>query len=395
MKFTLRTITILGMMMGLFLAHAAIASASTQRAATSYCGTPAHSVSQLRDGWRPGNPLTASAERYMKQYPGYYHIHRDQGIQNYLDSPQIEMAKTPANYVLEANTYCPDGRHYTNYPGLLAYGNHNTPSWCSVVRIKRSKSTVWRNGKAYTKITATTTKSCVPIVKDYCRNIVRGKPFPKLSQSVTYVPKVKKPKRAAPKVICPAGTVKNGAGNCVVVVVSCPAGTVVNAQGNCVTQTQTAAQACAAKGGSWDDQNQLCTIIEVSGNCSNIVVVNGNGNTVSVTQQGNCNSGGSSPPPPPPPPPPAMEYSVSCSGSLTDNKNGREAAFSADASANNGVTPTKYDWSFGASGQSVTHTFPDEHTSYTVTITVTFSDNQQRSNTCTVTTQGYPPTGGG
>jgi hypothetical protein len=132
-----------------------------------------------------------------------------------------------------------------------------------------------------------------------CSNPVRGKvcvwvwvrptkhaapkPKPKPAPKPSPTPKPK------PTVNCPSGSVKDSAGNCVAVVVSCPAGFVKDANGNCVTQTNTAAQACAAKGGNWDTTTQLCTIIQVNGNCSTIIVVNGTGNTVNTTTTGNCN----------------------------------------------------------------------------------------------------------
>jgi hypothetical protein len=76
---------------------------------------------------------------------------------------------------------------------------------------------------------------------------------------------------------------------------SVPSGYVVDVAGNCVQQTNNAEQNCKASGGSWNGATQLCTIIQVNGNCSNIIVVNGSNNTVSSSQQGNCNSGSTPP----------------------------------------------------------------------------------------------------
>lgn len=93
---------------------------------------------------------------------------------------------------------------------------------------------------------------------------------------------------------CPQGQTKNNQGICVAVAVECKAGEVRDSAGNCVTQTNTAEQNCKAKGGAWDSVTVTCTIIQVNGNCSNIIVINGSGNTISTSQAGNCNS---SPPP--------------------------------------------------------------------------------------------------
>lgn len=61
-----------------------------------------------------------------------------------------------------------------------------------------------------------------------------------------------------------------------------------------------AQQNCQIAEGSWNPNTQMCTIIQVVGQCTNVVIVNGNGNTVSTSQQGNCNTntggGGSNPP---------------------------------------------------------------------------------------------------
>lgn len=79
----------------------------------------------------------------------------------------------------------------------------------------------------------------------------------------------------------------------------CKAGDILNSAGICVSQSNAAEQNCKAIGGTFNGATQLCTIIQINGNCSNITVVNGSGNVVNVTQEGNCNS---SPPPPTCPP---------------------------------------------------------------------------------------------
>jgi hypothetical protein len=82
----------------------------------------------------------------------------------------------------------------------------------------------------------------------------------------------------------------NSAGNCVAVAVSCPTGTVTDSSGNCVTQTNTAAQNCEAEGGTYSTTNQTCTIIQTTGNCSTITVINGSGDTSTTNSPGNCNT---------------------------------------------------------------------------------------------------------
>jgi hypothetical protein len=93
---------------------------------------------------------------------------------------------------------------------------------------------------------------------------------------------------------CKQNETRNTQGICVAVAVQCKAGEVRDSTGNCVTQTNTAEQNCKAIGGTFNGATQLCTIIQVNGNCSNIIVINGSGNTISNSQAGNCNS---SPPP--------------------------------------------------------------------------------------------------
>ncbi len=96
-------------------------------------------------------------------------------------------------------------------------------------------------------------------------------------------------------VVCQTGYILVG-NTCVQQVITCSAGFVLNAQGNCVQQTNLAQQNCEAQGGSYNTITNLCTIIQVTGNCSNITVINGSNNVVEVRQEGNCNS--STPPPP-------------------------------------------------------------------------------------------------
>jgi hypothetical protein len=94
---------------------------------------------------------------------------------------------------------------------------------------------------------------------------------------------------------CKQNEAKNSQGICIAIAVQCKAGEVKDSAGNCVTQTNTAEQNCKAIGGTFNGATQLCTIIQINANCSNVTVVNGSGNVVSTSQEGNCNS---SPPPP-------------------------------------------------------------------------------------------------
>ena len=84
-----------------------------------------------------------------------------------------------------------------------------------------------------------------------------------------------------------------------------PGGMIINAIGNCVTQTNNAEQRCIEQGGSYNSNtitgDVTCTIIQVNGNCSNIIVVNGSGNVISSTQEGNCNQNPSDEPTDSPP----------------------------------------------------------------------------------------------
>ncbi len=108
-------------------------------------------------------------------------------------------------------------------------------------------------------------------------------------------------------VVCPSGT-KLSAGNCVIQKVTCRSGSTMDSAGNCVVNQQNAAQQCAAKGGSYNTSNGLCTIIEVVGTCSTVTVINGSGNTVNSSSSGNCNSTTTTTVPPPPPPPTPVCY---------------------------------------------------------------------------------------
>ena len=95
---------------------------------------------------------------------------------------------------------------------------------------------------------------------------------------------------ANPGITCNPGYVLNSQGICVQIVVECKAGEIRDANGVCVTQTNTAEQNCKAVGGTFNGATQLCTIIQVNGSCSNIIIVNGSGNTVNSYQEGNCNT---------------------------------------------------------------------------------------------------------
>jgi hypothetical protein len=79
--------------------------------------------------------------------------------------------------------------------------------------------------------------------------------------------------------------------------IKCGFNEVKNAAGNCVHQSNEAEQKCEAEGGSWNGNTQMCTIIQINGNCSNIIVINGSGNTVENYQEGNCTVEESPPPP--------------------------------------------------------------------------------------------------
>lgn len=67
----------------------------------------------------------------------------------------------------------------------------------------------------------------------------------------------------------------------------CVAPLVMTASG-CANQENHAEQHCLEQGGNWNSGTALCTIIQVNGNCSNIIVINGSGNTVNNYQEGNC-----------------------------------------------------------------------------------------------------------
>jgi archaellum component FlaF (FlaF/FlaG flagellin family) len=99
--------------------------------------------------------------------------------------------------------------------------------------------------------------------------------------------------------------------------------------------TQTAAQACSAKGGAWDSSLELCTIIQIVGNCSNITVVNGNGNVVTTTQEGNCNT--ETPPTPPVTPPTVSHFTgVTCTG-FEEISGGASMLIKCDVTDDNGA----------------------------------------------------------
>ncbi|HUC87339.1 MAG TPA: hypothetical protein VMR75_03410 [Candidatus Saccharimonadales bacterium] len=68
---------------------------------------------------------------------------------------------------------------------------------------------------------------------------------------------------------------------------TCLVGQVMTASG-CANQENHAEQHCLEQGGSWNSGTALCTIIQVNGNCSNIIVINGSGDTVNNYQEGNC-----------------------------------------------------------------------------------------------------------
>ncbi|MDO8591761.1 MAG: hypothetical protein Q7R60_02445 [bacterium] len=184
------------------------------------------------------------------------------------------------------------------------------------------------------------------------------KPSPKA------VPKPKPTPTAT--VTCPVGSAKDSAGNCVAVAVSCPTGTVKDSNGNCVTQTNIAAQDCQVKGGNYDNNTGLCTIVQVTGNCSTIIVVNGSGNTVNTTTTGNCNNN---------PPAPAAQYS--CTNLSVSNSGGNTVTAAVSYTATGGATfqSASYNWGDGATnndGTSASHTYGSSG-GKTITATVTFN----------------------
>ena len=253
----------------------------------------------------------------------------DQDVLAFFESDKTANVITPKGYTLSKNTSC-KGSQYGPYAGLLLHSDKNVLAVIvgkTVHPIGNAKVVSTKTTKVKTvqsqvnqpdgsiKVYETTTyretvtlqkksTACVlykPLEKGYCRNYVGGPVFTKCetkvvsyTQSKTYTKvvlvKTTPPPASTPTVNCPTGSVKDSAGNCVAVTVSCPTGTVKDSNGNCVTQTNTAAQACQAKGGNWDNTTQLCTIIQVNGTCSTIIVVNGNGNTVNTSTTGNCNT---------------------------------------------------------------------------------------------------------
>jgi hypothetical protein len=212
-----------------------------------------------------------------------------------------------------------------------------------------------------------------------------------------------------PSLTCPTGYALNSQGICVQIVVGCSAGQVKDAMGNCVTQTNTAEQNCRSKGGSWDSVQLTCTIIQVNGNCSNIIVINGDNNVVSNTQQGNCNitqppcSSCNQPPP----------ASAMCTGLNVQNdlQVAKGIIATVTYSATNATLKSiVYNWGDGSTTTTTSttqkHTFSVANT-YQVYASLTFSTaNGDITSTCATQTvtpkdgtegagSGTPGTGGG
>jgi hypothetical protein len=272
---------------GAFFAIAGPALASnTSPIAMGYCG-PAYTSKAAMMSWYQSHPVQrARAEVWVRSHAGYYHIQNDQSFIAWLSMPNIKYKAAPVGYTLQANTYCDGAGNVRPYHGRLSVSKLPMLWWCT--NAKGSGS------------------GCTPIAKYYCRNFVMGRkvfPTPKV---VKPKPKVVTPPKqtvvctfnGVPQYVQPPNTTINAQGQCVVQTNNCPvSGQVHDANGNCVNQSNAAEQNCKAAGGTYNNNTGLCTIIQVNGNCSNIIVINGSGNTVSNTQGGNCNNTTTTPSP--------------------------------------------------------------------------------------------------
>jgi hypothetical protein len=164
------------------------------------------------------------------------------------------------------------------------------PSWCVTAVV---------GGKSGYKVSVKMPRKCGNVA-------VPHKPSRKLPPAKKPKQKVVTPPKqtvvctfnGVPQYVQPPNTTINAQGQCVVQTNNCPvSGQVHDANGNCVNQSNAAEQNCKAAGGTYNNNTGLCTIIQVNGNCSNIIVINGSGNTVSNTQGGNCNNTTTTPSP--------------------------------------------------------------------------------------------------
>ncbi|MGC1177323.1 MAG: hypothetical protein WA843_04595 [Candidatus Saccharimonadales bacterium] len=114
---------------------------------------------------------------------------------------------------------------------------------------------------------------------------------------------------------------------------TCPNGMLVYSPGSCNIQQNTAEQNCEALGGSYNGNTNLCTIIQVNGNCSNIWIVNGSGNTINNYQQGNCNQ---TPPPSGSSPPMVLITNTPSENMIPVGKNSNQLSIAVNASAAGG-----------------------------------------------------------
>jgi hypothetical protein len=220
--------------------------------ASADCGTPFTNKATAVNYYKH-NPGAASMLKKWLSSHKVYEFHADQGLNQYLEQSNVRVFNAPSGYVLDKNTYCPNGPNggYSDYTGNK--GNMS------------GRPMLWFCNKA---------GKCFPILKGYCRNAVKGPPV------VKHPPKKKPPKKKPPKCKCHHKHKKPKKP-------SCEAMGMITVAGNCVQQSNNAKQECEAKvGGTWNG-NQ-CSIIQINANCSNVVVGNEPGST--VNQGGNCNT---------------------------------------------------------------------------------------------------------
>lgn len=116
-------------------------------------------------------------------------------------------------------------------------------------------------------------------------------------------------------------------------------GQIHDSAGNCVSQSNNAEQNCKAAGGSYNTVTVTCTIVQINANCSNVTIIDGNGNVITQTQQGNCTITVNPPPVTPPTTPPVIDVCLNIPGTQTTIPQGSKPDGNGNCIKDNSTTP--------------------------------------------------------
>ncbi len=179
-------------------------------------------------------------------------MEKDQSFDSFIKSDKVAYIVTPKGYRLKANTMCPSPGSIRPYNGLYEHSQRGVLAK-KVKEIKKGGKVKKHKVGQTTTYTQTITifTSWRPFMKDYCRNLVDGKPFVKKKTIIKRWTKRGPPPVSVPTTpstpACGPNLVWNGAA-CVT-------------QTNTTTVSQDAKQQCEANvKGTWN--GSMCVIIQ-------------------------------------------------------------------------------------------------------------------------------------